>query len=427
MPVIVDKVKSFKCRHCRENIDAVGMPAFESTACPHCGEMVNVPAAFSNYLLRERLGDGVSAMVFRAYEPKIGREVALKVFNDDQESRKQAERCIHEARIIASFNHPRIVQIFHIGLHKGQSYIEMELIPGGNTKFMTNMTPPPNETMILDFAIGAVEGLNAAFRAGVVHGDVKPANILVTFDSEAKLIDFGAAFRYDESEDSGQLGTPHYLAPEVIKREPTGFWSDMYSLGATLFHMLAQQPPFNAETVREIAKLKLQYAAPPIIELRPDLNEYTAYAIDRMLQMEPSERFESWEDLLEVLHQARDIAPPPADDVVQLVPISPYEIDENPNDQNVGTPTPNVEQPAPPPDITPNPSPAQVSDQLAALAEQVVDKGEPVMAPAAAPFNEPPLVDDDLSDTDNASRIFFIIAALVLVLVAIISFVIWFS
>jgi len=152
------------------------------------------------------------------------------------------------------------------------------------------------------------EGLQAANSIGLIHGDVKPANILMDDQGLAKLVDFGIArLGGGQINDSDALGTPHYVAPEQASRQSLDFRADMYSLGATLYHALTGTPPFTGKTIKEILQARLKGPPPDVRAARADLHPATAALVSRMMNIDPADRYASYDDLLADLRKTYQV------------------------------------------------------------------------------------------------------------------------
>jgi serine/threonine-protein kinase len=254
-----------------------------------------------DYELLDLLGDGTTGSVFRARQLSRGRTVAVKVLSprlaEDEEGFK---RFLDEARVWAKLRHPHIVEFHRLACCEGLYYIAQEYAPGGSLRRLLAQSGGRLEQIrALELARQAAEGLAAAHAAGLLHRDVKPENVLLDARGRAKLTDLGIAVRRAESRGTapGQpadefWGTPEYLAPEVISgHRATDPRSDLYSLGAMLFEMLAGRPPFQGRTPGEILRQHLEAPPPSLRQLRPGLAPQTAALVARLLAKDPAARF----------------------------------------------------------------------------------------------------------------------------------------
>src|SRR5947209_647866 len=203
----------------------------------------------------------------------------------------------------ASVNHPNIVQIFSSGTDHGQFYLVMELVERGSLDdFIEQQTRLPEE-QVLEAGIQTAKGLRAAYGKGLVHRDVKPANILFADEHLAKIGDFGLAGVTAEAR--GEVwGTPYYVAPERLNHQPEDFRSDIYSLGATLFHAIAGRAPIEGETNSASELFALKREPSLLSAIAPEISADTARALQRMIAPEPAQRFSSYDDLVGELERA---------------------------------------------------------------------------------------------------------------------------
>src|SRR5205823_6857382 len=210
-------------------------------------EKVRAERMFDHFLIVETVGVGGMGTVYKARDTLLDRFVALKLLRKDLEGGLDETALRQEARMAASVNHPNIVQVFSSGTAHGQFYLVMELVEHGSLDDFIEQQKRLPEEQVLEAGIHAAKGLRAAYSKGLIHRDVKPANILFADDHLAKIGDFGLAGV--KAEARGEIwGTPYYVAPERLNHQPEDFRSDIYSLGGTLFHALAGTAPIEGET-----------------------------------------------------------------------------------------------------------------------------------------------------------------------------------
>ncbi len=301
--------ETINCHECNAPIDLAGRPPFTQVECGRCGAVSVVPLQFANFLLLETLGVGGVGTVYKALDLALHRYLAIKILRKKLASDPNfIERFAREARAAASVNHPNIAHVYSFGEHQGQYYLAMELLERGSLDDRITQRGPLPEADVLAIGAQIAGGLRAAQQRGLLHRDIKPGNIQFNDEGVPKLVDFGLArAQHEQSEEAGSQtvwGTPYYIAPETLRGQPEDFRSDMYSLGATLFHALAGRPPFDAATTREVVT---QHATTPALSLKtyaPDVQEFTAAVIGRMLAKEPAERYDSYDALIRDLHEA---------------------------------------------------------------------------------------------------------------------------
>lgn len=297
------------CPACGKSVEVSCYMPFEEVACPSCGERMRVRVVFDHYQIEEMRGVGGMSQVFVALDAHLNRLVALKVLNRENSSKQdrivQFER---EARLTASISHPNVVRVYGVGHAQGNFYIAMELVDGASLEEMLRQHEKLTEPQVLDLAIQTTEGLLAAFRVGLIHRDIKPGNILLTAEGKAKLVDFGLALVFEKDVDTSDeiWATPYYVPPEKLAGQPDDFRGDIYSLGSTFFHLLAGRPPYDTQTA-SIDELKEIKSRPVRLgAFAPMISGPTQQIVNRMLELKPEARFQSYDELLEALRNARE-------------------------------------------------------------------------------------------------------------------------
>ena len=258
------------------------------------------PQRFGDYELIGRLGSGGFGTVWRAREVSLGRIVALKVLNADLADDPDWVRRFHrEARIAASLDHPAIPAIYRFGEVDGVHYIAMRFIEGMTLARLARDTGPMPVTDVRMVLEPVGDALDYAHRESVVHGDIKPLNIMVEGSGRAWLMDFGLArpvltsgtARSFTQSLAGLAGTLPYISPEQFQDEPPAPASDRYAIGVTAYELLTGALPFTANNVVAMG-LKVVANAPPAVRgLRPDVPDRVEGAITRMLAKAPGDRY----------------------------------------------------------------------------------------------------------------------------------------
>ena len=296
------------CPSCGELIDGAEAEPFALVECPSCLGSVRVRRFLDHFELEEELGVGGMGTVYRALDRNLGRSVALKLLQKEQSKNPEfIAQFAHEAAITAAINHPHVVKVFSTGQDHGLVYIAMELVDQGSLDDRLTRLKILEEEEVLTMGIQVAEGLNAAFQRGLIHRDVKPGNILFSNAKTAKIVDFGLAVLMEHAGTvMGEIwGTPAYVAPEKLDNRREDLRSDIYSLGATLFHGLTGVPPCDLETNQMSVLLEAKRKQPALRTLAKGVSEATAFAIDKTLKFEPGERFQSYEELIKALEYAR--------------------------------------------------------------------------------------------------------------------------
>ncbi len=273
------------------------------------------------YEIAGSLGAGGMGEVYRARDPRLGRDVAVKVLPDDLAlDVERLARFEHEARILASLNHPNVVTIYSIEEAKGTRFLTMELVEG---RSVADLIAPQGLafTQVLDVLIPVTEALAAAHEKGVIHRDLKPANVMLSREGRVKVLDFGLAKVLGGAENvatsslasisnppsvAGEVrGTVLYMAPEQLFGETVDAASDLFSLGIVAFEMVTGQRPFVGKTFWEITAAIMREFAPPISSVREAAPAELERIIGRCLQRERSARYASANALLVDLRALR--------------------------------------------------------------------------------------------------------------------------
>jgi serine/threonine protein kinase len=274
-------------------------------------------ASFGIYVLRELIGLGNTASVYRAHDTRLLREVAIKVLNTEVLAGADGlARFLHEARMAAAIRHPNVVSMFDVGAHDGKPYIVMELLTGDDLDGRLNAVRVLREPALLDMALQLASGLGAVHDAGVVHRDVRPGNVFLARgpdgSTQPKLLDFGGS---KQTRDNGRLTTngrrrwaamPLYTAPEVLLKGEATFLSDQYSLGVLLYECATGVHPFRADTVRDSVELITAGQARRIADQPLQPSRRLAAIIERAMHFDPAERFADMRELASALAGARE-------------------------------------------------------------------------------------------------------------------------
>jgi serine/threonine-protein kinase len=256
----------------------------------------------SRYHLREPLGSGGMSCVYRAYDPVLDREVAIKILPAElARDPVLRERFHEEARALGGVEHPSLIRIFAVGQEGPVSYYSMELITGLSLKEV--LAAAGRLTLAEAFAVlgQVLRALEAVHRAGIVHRDVKPGNIMLDSSGRVVLMDFGLARRAERQDLTAAgavLGTPEYMSPEQARGEKADERSDLYSIGVVLYEMLAGRPPFGGKDTIEILRQHVQAPVPPLLAAAPGTPPELGRIIERLLAKKPSERYPSVAELL---------------------------------------------------------------------------------------------------------------------------------
>lgn len=261
-------------------------------------QMIPTPSDFGHFVLERELGHGGMGGVYLARDKMLDRKVAIKVMLKSLGADPAfVERFQREAQAAARLNHPNIAQIYSFGQENGMPYIAMELVSGGSLDKEMEANPGTMDPVrVMKVGQQVADALALAAEQGLVHGDVKPENVLFDADGNAKLVDFGlAAMQGDSSE---IWGTPYYISPEKVRRQKIDYRADIYSLGGTLYHALTGVAPFEGEDATEVVKARFNGPPRKPSEVRADLPPDLDPLIMRMLEVEPSMRYPTYQSLL---------------------------------------------------------------------------------------------------------------------------------
>jgi serine/threonine protein kinase len=265
-----------------------------------------VGATLSHYQIEAELGRGGMGVVYRAQDKRLQRQVALKLLTGTMASSlgSAASAVLEEARAASALNHPSIVTIYEVGEHNGEHFIVMELLSGSNLRSLINAKSIDLSSV---FRIGAqIEALQAAHSEGVIHGDIKPENVMVLPNGHVKLLDFGIARKFslttntirpqsEEASDSDRnfAGTLAYTPPEALRSLCIDSRGDLYSLGVLLYELATGSRPFDALLPAALIEQILHHPAPDLISSIHGRSAGLHDIVKRLLAKDPEARYQS--------------------------------------------------------------------------------------------------------------------------------------
>ena len=276
-----------------------------------------IPKTLGRYRIVDELGRGAMGAVYRALDPLIDREVAIKTLLPDLPAEVMAEireRFIREARSAGRLSHPNIVTIFDVGEQDGIAYIAMELLKGHSLLQVLKHPQRLAFNTIANVIAQVADALDMAQQHNIVHRDVKPANIMVDHAGRVKLTDFGVAY-VPASTITGNgtaLGSPRYMSPEQVTGAPIDPRSDIFSLGVVLYELLTKRTPFEHEGDTTIFALMNRIASTPhpaVREVDPSVPAPFEHIVDRALAKKPAERYARAGDMARELRDFRNVQP----------------------------------------------------------------------------------------------------------------------
>lgn len=274
----------------------------------------------NRYRLGELLGTGGMALVYRAHDALLDRPVAIKMLREPYASDPSFRaRFLNEARAAARLDHPSIAHIYDVGIHETgpaqeRPYLVMELVNGQNLKALIRQEAPLRVPQALELARQICAAVGRAHRAGLVHCDVKPQNVLITPSGEVKMTDFGIARAFQQESADAEAeqvvwGSPHYISPEQVQGQSPTPASDVYSIGVVLYEMLTGVPPFHADDPTELALKHLREEPAPMTSFNPRVPPRLEWLVRKVLSKEPAARYRNAEQFgmaIEAYRQSAD-------------------------------------------------------------------------------------------------------------------------
>ncbi|HLX63785.1 MAG TPA: protein kinase [Planctomycetota bacterium] len=257
------------------------------------------------YTIIEKVGTGGMGVVYKARQLSMDRVVALKVLNERYSNNAEfVDRFIREARAAGKLNHPNVIHVHDISRANGRHYFSMEYIDGPTVRELLKSDKKIEVNKALDIIMQAAKALEFAHENRIVHRDIKPDNLMLTKEGIVKIADLGIAKTFEEGasgskEQRGVLGTPHYMSPEQALGKAIDHRADVYSLGATFYHMITGQTPFSGTTAQEILKAHVSASLSPIQELAPGVPDPVCFIIERMMAKLPEKRYQNMSKLIE--------------------------------------------------------------------------------------------------------------------------------
>jgi serine/threonine-protein kinase len=268
-------------------------------------EVAGPGETIGRYRLEELLGEGAVGVVFAARD-EAGARVALKLLRPElSEDHVMVARFEREAELARELDTRHVVPILELGRSNGRAYLAMPFYAGGSLAHRLRALGPLGLDEATELAAQLARGLDALHARGVLHRDVKPSNVLLDGEGIAALADFGLARSADSTRltaDGQLLGTPHYLAPELIEGQEAARESDVYALGCVLYECVVGEPPFAGRSIAEIGFAHLAEAPPDPRERRPELSDGIVQALLAALEKDPAARPTSATALARMLH-----------------------------------------------------------------------------------------------------------------------------
>ena len=259
-------------------MDVTEVSPFTRVTCPECGDEVRVKTELGGFRLVRRLAVGGMSMVYVARDLTLEREVAMKILSEEYSAdARRVRQFEREADLTASVSHPNVVRVFSVGRAFDRFYIAMELVSGQSLEQRMAVHGALPEDQVIGLALQVVDGLRAAKAAGLIHRDIKPGNILIDDSETAKIVDFGLSLLTEGGAVRAEeiWATPCYVAPEALERAEEDFRSDIYALGASLYHALAGKGPVDPkETSTRLLREAKRQVGKDMVALRVEADGF---------------------------------------------------------------------------------------------------------------------------------------------------------
>ena len=307
----------FQCSLCQGIVAVDDVDMGTEVHCGHCSEIVKVPASrlsegavVADFIILKELGRGGMGVVYLAHQLSLDRPAAVKILADSYANNAEfVVNFIKEARAAAKLNHPHIVQAYAVGEDEGIFYFAMENIDGETMKTALKRESiiPVDQAVVIIQQIA--EALDYAWKEQkLIHRDIKPDNIMITVSGRAKLADLGLSKMAGEPDDADSdeiMGTPQYISPEHLTGAPMDCRSDIYSLGATFYHLITGKFPFEGENPTDIAKKHLEEPLTPPHMINPEISEAVSMVICKMMAKNVRNRYQDAQSLVDDLRMIR--------------------------------------------------------------------------------------------------------------------------
>ena len=267
-----------------------------------------LPTQIGKYKIVELVGEGAMGTVYRATDSVLGRTVAIKVMNASiARQQDHRQRFLREAQAAGSLQHPNVVTIYDLGELEGHLFIAMEFVHGTDLERLMTAVEPLKLQSKLDIIVDVLMGLSYAHKHGIVHRDIKPANIRVAEDGHAKIMDFGVAHlaSSDMTRTGLVVGTPSYMAPEQVMGGKAVPGTDLFAVGAVLYHLITGSKPFEGPTLQSLFYRIVTDMPRPLDEIRPGLPASLNAIIQKAMAKDPAERYASALDMANAIIAVR--------------------------------------------------------------------------------------------------------------------------
>lgn len=335
------------------------------------------------YRLVAQQGSGGMAVIYKATDQLLGRTVAVKVLRPSLTSDPPfVSRFRNEARSVANLSHPNIVTVHDVGNDGQTHFMVMEYVEGQDLKKIIRTEGLLSIDRTLDLVIQICAGIGFAHRAGIVHADVKPQNILITKDFRVKVTDFGIAQALTDTQPNQRQdvvwGSPHYFAPEQARGEKPTPASDVYAIGIVMFEMLTGRLPYTGSSQQELAMAHLREAVPKVVDLNPSIPENLSKIVYKVMAKDPAQRYRMADQLGHILTSYKERSRNRTENSQVAESIPPV------------APPPSIPEPPRRPDVLPESSPQVNSQPQPSEAQRRPEHSAPTMRFGPAPVAPQP-------------------------------------
>ena len=298
-----------QCRNCGADLPT------DAEECPQCGFGTRTQAdplqvgvvLEGRYRIDAVVGRGGTGVVYRGIDLTLSREIAVKALLEKSTDKLTLERFLHEARNLASVEHPGLVPIYAVGQEHGVHYMVMKFLDGSTLAELIKEQGALPERTVRQILSEACEALRALHSAGLVHRDLKPANLMLGRDGKVTVVDLGIVQRVTDGHDAGghTVGTPKYMAPEMLSEEEVTHLADIYSLGVVGYHCLAGKPPFDGPTPMAILYKQAHEEPPALTAQASGITAHMSEVIHQALSKDQKQRQQSVQEFASQLAQER--------------------------------------------------------------------------------------------------------------------------
>lgn len=289
-----EKIK-IVCRQCRAKFDVTEFEPFSTFICPECGTKLRVPKQFGPYQLEKICGKGGMSVVYRAIDPEYSRYVAIKIMTGEAAADESVRKhFLQQGQLISRIDHPGVIPIYDCGEFRDQPYLVMKYMDGGSLEQLQSNHALPDLPTLLNALSYVAGGLQALLRAGIIHHDVKPGNIMYHNDGTAGLVDFDLAespLCGGAMAGSADWASPAYVSPEWLETGKEDFRGDIFSFGVSAYELVTGQIPFLTDGDAGVLLERRRHPLySPAHELNPAISEYFSDFLNSMMSFRPEDR-----------------------------------------------------------------------------------------------------------------------------------------